>query len=286
MVEDQSIRVIGRALDILRIINLRGTPSLAEIARTLELPYPTTLRIVRALVAEGVVEREHGRKRYRVTALVQALSYGFQSHGELVTRARGHIRTLTEKVHWPISVVTRVGNAMVVRDSTSTQTPMTFSHYFPGYQVPLIQSASGRAYLAHAGQTTREALIAHLKATGTEAEIRMLGHFEHSGDMERIRTQGFAAVARTAYSANPGRTSSFAVPIFAGDDLLATLTLVFFASAMSLEKAVARYLPDVEHAAQAIGAEMLGHADCREGAMPARVGNPFGALEPRSRDAH
>lgn len=258
MAEDASIRVIGRALDILRVINLRGSPTMAEIAREVELPYPTVLRIVRALIEEGVIEREQTRKRYRSTALVQALSYGFQSHDALVTEARPHIEALTEAVHWPISVVTRVGNFMVVRDSTSTLTPMTFNHYFPGWQVPLIQSASGRAYLANASPETRDKLITHIENSGTGDDILMLKVFDSSGEAEKVREQGYAAVARTAYSANPGRTSSFAVPIFAEGNMLGTLTLVFFASAMSLDDAVSRYLGDVRRTAETIGNAMVG----------------------------
>jgi IclR family mhp operon transcriptional activator len=257
LTDDSSIRVIGRALDILRVINLQGAPTMAEIARAVDLPYPTALRIVRALIEEGVVERETTRKRYRVTALVQALSYGFQGHDVLVTKARPHIEGLTRTIHWPVSVVTRVGNFMVVRDSTSTQTPMTFNHYYPGWQVPLIQSASGRAFLAHATPEVRESLTTHIEQSGTPAEIRMLRAFETEGEAERVRAQGYAAVARTAYSANPGRTSSFAVPIFSDGEVLGTLTLVFFAAAMTLETAIERYLMQLRGAAIAIGAEMV-----------------------------
>lgn len=256
--DDASIRVIGRALDILRVINLQGAPSMAQIARAVDLPYPTVLRIVRALIEEGVVEREPARKRYRPTALVQALSYGFQSHDALVTKARPHIEHLTRNVHWPISVVTRVGNFMVVRDSTSTQTPMTFNHYYPGWQVPLIQSASGRAFLANTSRDIRDNLIAHIEDSGTEGEIRMLRAFEASGEAEKIRQQGYASVARTAYSANPGKTSSFAVPILREDEVLGTLTLVFFAAAMSTEIAVERYLPMMIETAARIGTDMIG----------------------------
>lgn len=257
--DDASIRVIGRALDILRVINLQGAPSMTHIAQAVNLPYPTALRIVRALIEEGVIEREPNRKRYRATALVQALAYGFQSHDALVTKARPHIEALTQAVHWPISVVTRVANVMVVRDSTSTQTPMTFNHYYPGWQVPLIQSASGRAFLAHTSRDIRENLIAHIEESGTEGEIRMLRAFESTGESEKIRQQGYAAMARTAYSANPGRTSSFAVPIFCEDEVLGTLTLVFFAAAMTLDAAVTRYLPQVRETAARIGTEMIGN---------------------------
>lgn len=256
MNKQSSIRLIARALDVLRVINRLGSPSMVEIAGAVDLPYPTTLRIVRALIDEGVIEREPSRKRYRATPLILGLSYGFQTHDALVTTARPHIIALTEQVHWPISIVTRVGRHMVVRDSTSTRTAMTFNHYFPGWQVPLVQSASGRAYLAHTTPQTQEQLIAHVETSGSEGEIRMLRAFESTGQAEQIRKQGYASVARTDYSANPGRTSSFAVPIFQGDDLLGTLTLVFFASAMSIEDAVDRYLPHVRHTAEVIGREM------------------------------
>ena len=232
---------------------------MTQIAQAVDLPYPTALRIVRALIEEGVIEREPARKRYRATALVQALAYGFQSHDALVTKARQHIEALTRAVHWPISVVTRVANFMVVRDSTSTQTPMTFNHYYPGWQVPLIQSASGRAFLAHTNRDIRENLVAHIEESGTEGEIRMLRAFESTGESEKIRRQGYAAMARTAYSANPGRTSSFAVPIFCEDEVLGTLTLVFFAAAMTLDDAVTRYLPQVQETAVKIGTEMIGN---------------------------
>lgn len=260
MAEDASIRVIGRALNILRVISLQGAPTMSEIALAVDLPYPTVLRIVRALAEEGVIEREPTRKRYRVTAMVQALSYGFQSHDVLVSKARPHIEGLTRTVHWPASIVTRAGNFMVVRDSTSTQTPMTFNHYFPGWQVPLIQSASGRAFLAHACPTVREELVAHLEASGTVEEVRMLRAFEANGEPDKIRAQGYAAVARTAYSANPGRTSSFAVPIFCEGEVLGTLTLVFFAAAMSLNDAIERYLMQVRGVAISIGTEMIGQS--------------------------
>ncbi|MCJ2183590.1 helix-turn-helix domain-containing protein [Novosphingobium sp. 1949] len=248
--------MIGRALDILRIINLQGSPSLVEITRAVDLPYPTVLRIVRALVEEGVIEREPARKRYRPTAMVQALSYGFQNHDALVAAARAHIEALTRAVHWPVCLVTRVGNMMVVRDSTSTQTPLTFDHYYPGWQIPLIQSASGRVFLAYTDRERRLAMIDHIAATGSKSVVQMLRDFEETGEADLIREQGYATVARIPFSSNPGRTSSFAVPIHANGTLLGALTLVFFANAMTPEEASAKYFDAVLGTAQAIGREM------------------------------
>lgn len=256
MAGDSSIRVIGRALEILRVINLRDSPSLAEIARTVDLPYPTVLRIVRALVEEGFVEREPSRKRYRPTAQVQALSCGYQSHDALVACARPHMEALTAIVHWPIGLATRSGDMMIVRDSTSDQTPLTFDDYYPGWQFPLLASASGRVCLAHMDGKALDALIRHVEATASHDEACMLRLFHDSGEAREIRKNGFAAISRLAHSSNPGRASSFAVPIFDGEDLLGTLFLVFFAAAMTMDVALATYLEPVLECARRIGKEM------------------------------
>lgn len=257
MDQDKSIRSISRALAILRAINRAGSLTLTEIARAVDVPYPTALRIVRALVEEGVVEREPDRKRYRPTALVQGLSYGFQNHDQLVVTARPQIVALTQELHWPISIVTRVGNAMVVRDSTSTQTPLTFNHYYPGWQVPLTVSASGRVFLAYSPPEVRRELIEYYRVDTNGADVMMLKAFDEHGEAERIIAQGYAAVARTGYSANPGKTSSIAVPLFIGDELSGTLTLVFFAAAMSLDEAIERFVSPLQETATRIGNDMV-----------------------------
>lgn len=254
--QDTPIRSISRALAILRVINREGSVSLMEIAKAVDLPYPTTLRIVRTLVEEGVIEREPTRKWYRPTALIQSLAYGFQNNDQLVTVARPHIVALTEKVHWPISIVTPVGNVMVVRDSTSTMTSFTFNHYYPGWQVPLTVSASGRVFLAHASPEVRRDLIAYYASHGSEGDVATLYAFEQQGEMERICAQGYATAARNAYSASPRRTSSVAVPVFQEGELLGSLTMVFFAAAMPLNQAVERFVPSLQVTASAIGADM------------------------------
>ena len=256
MEQDSSIRSISRALAVLRAINRAGSMPMTEIAKAVNIPYPTALRIVRTLVEEGVIEREEHRKWYRPTALIQGLSYGFQNHDLLVVAGRPHIVALTHDVQWPISIVTRAGHSMVVRDSTSTLTPFTFNHYYPGWLVPIPVSASGRAFLANSPPEVYRELITYYESHGAEGEVAILRTLERQGEAERIRQQGYAVVTRTAYSANPGKTSSIAVPLFQGDKLLGTLTLVFFAAAMPVAQAVARFVEPLRETAQLIGADM------------------------------
>jgi IclR family mhp operon transcriptional activator len=259
--KDGSIRAISRAIAVLQAINRQGALSLTEIARSAEIPHPTATRIVRTLIDEGLIEQEPSRKRYRPTALIQTLSCGFQNHDRLVTIARPHIVRLTRMIDWPISVVTRVGQAMVVRDSTSTLTSLTFSNYYPGWQVPLLPSASGRVYFAHASAEEQQELLKQYRQNQQGIDPLTLREFESGAAVVKIREQGYAAVSRTHYSANPGRTSSIALPLFEGDALLGSLAMVFFANAVSVPDAIKRFLAPLRETAAQISREMSESSD-------------------------
>lgn len=241
---------------MLQAINRNGSLTLTQIARSADLPYPTATRIVRTLIDEGLIEQEPSRKRYRPTALVQTLSCGFQNHDRLVSTARPHIVALTRLVDWPVSVVTRVGQAMMVRDSTSAMTSLTFNNYYPGWQVPLLASASGRVYFAHASAEEREDLLKNYRSDSPSFDVLTLREFRDGTMAEDIRAKGYAAVARTGYSANPGKTSSLAVPLFENDALLGSLAIVFFATAVSVDAATQRLLGPLQQAADAIRADL------------------------------
>lgn len=230
-----------KSIHVIQAINLHGALSLTEIAQSAGVPLPTAYRIVNTLLREGLIERETGRKRYRATALIQTLSCGFQNHDRLVSVARPITAAFTDKHHWPLTLVTRVGDKMVVRYSTNDRTTLTFNNYFPGWQIPLFASASGQAFLAFAEETERRRLLDQSQATSAQDAL-MLRQFEDGSAVRRIREQGYAAVTKSHFSANPGKTSSFAVPIFDGETLVASLAVVFFANAMTLEKAISTLL--------------------------------------------
>ncbi len=252
----ESIRAISRSVHVLQAINRHGSPTLTEIAESVGLPYPTVSRIVHTLHDEGLIEREPHRKRYRPTALVQTLSCGFQDHDRLVSVARPHMVALTRAIDWPVSIATRVGQSMMVRDSTSAMTSMTFNNYYPGWQVPLLTSASGRVYLAHAPDAERASMLRYLAEGDHKVDPLVLREFRDGDVVQAIRAASYATAARTDFSANPGKTSSIAVPLFEGDTLLGSLAIVFFASAISVQAATERLLEPLRQTARAIQADL------------------------------
>ena len=252
------IRSICRSIAVMQAINRHGSLSLMAIAKEAEVPYPTACRIVQTLLFEGLIEREPARKRYRPTALVHTLSHGFQDDNRLVLAARSHIVELTKKLGWPISVCTRVGSRMMVRDSTHALTSLTLNNYHPGYTLPILESGAGRTYLGFAGEAERATVLAGLRAQAEEQQLgtEMLSLFESGFMVEEVRRLGYGAKGHNRFTENPGKTSSIAVPIFEGEELAGSLSLIFFASAMKIEEAARRYLDDMRRAAAAVGADM------------------------------
>ncbi|QLC26355.1 helix-turn-helix domain-containing protein [Parasphingopyxis algicola] len=250
------IRAITRGLEVLRIISFGGSMNMAEIARSSRLPYPTVCRIVNTLVSDGYVEREPARKRFRVTGLVQSLSHGFQNDSRLVEVSRSHLVRLTKTLEWPMIVATRLGSSMIVRDGTHELTSLTLSHYYPGFTFPILDSASGRAYLAYCSPEEREACLRGIEVVEGSDCKHAINLARKHGDLEKIRQDGFATRDRNSFTSPPGKNSSIAAPIFNGSEVCGALALVFFATAMPMKAAIERYASEIKEGAKAISKEL------------------------------
>lgn len=250
------IRAISRGLAVLQAVNRGGAISMMEIARSSQVPYPTACRIVQTLLHEGMIEREPSRKRYRSTALVQSLASGFHDDSRLVAIARPHIEALCKKLLWPISVTSRVGGHMMVRDSTHTMTTLTLNNYYPGFTLPLMECSSGQAYMAFCSNEEREQLLEGLRTIDGAAERMATLLLSNDKLLTDIRHNGYATQARNAYTANPGKTSSIAIPVFRSGEVVGALVVIFFAVAMPMEKAIEKFVGPLSETAQAVSAEL------------------------------
>lgn len=249
------IRAITRAIAALRAINRQGSLSMMQISRAIDLPYPTACRIVQTLLQEGLIEQEPARKYYRPTAMVISLSCGFQRDNRLITLARRHITALTSRIGWPVSITVREGNQMVLRDSTHANTSLTFDQYYPGFALPILESASGKLALSHASQSERTSIL----ESERHAEHLDRGTYMSGGimlDSDTILKQGYALNGRNDHSFTPGKTASIAVPIFRDGEFEAALTMVFFVAAMKIQTAIERYLSDILEVASCISADL------------------------------
>jgi len=251
------IRSISRSISVLQAINRAGDLSLMEIAKRAKVPYPTACRIVQTLMHENLIEREPTRKHYRPTALVQSLSSGFQVRSRLVTVARKHIVSLTKQHGWPVSLATRVGQSMVIRDSTHSLTSQTFNNYYPGYTLPILECAAGKAYLAYASDDEREMIIQGIRNSDVKCDDMTMKLLESGGLVADIRKAGYAVKGRNRYTETPGKTSSIARPIFGSQGVVGSIVLIFFSSAMKIGDAVTKYDDDLRFTAEQISRDLI-----------------------------
>lgn len=247
------IRALSRGLEVLSGISRDGPISLMQIAKGNGLPYATACRIVQTLVHEGLIERGAGRKLYRVTPLVQSLSTGFQKEDMLARIARPHLEELCDTIKWPVSCATRVGTRMVLRETTHSMTSLTFSNYYAGFTLPIAECATGKAYLAFCGEDERGTVIDGWRATDNETAHAGLLLTTDEGALDLVREQGYAIQTRNNYNAEPGKTSTIAVPIVTKSGrLVGSLGAIYFASAMSPGAAATQFLRPIQDAAERI----------------------------------
>jgi IclR family mhp operon transcriptional activator len=235
--KDAPVRSISRCIQVLRTINEHSSMSMTEISRTTSLPYGTTCRIVESLLFEGLIEREQFRPRYRPTALVHSLSQGFQNYDALVAAAHPHIVELTRQQLWPVAITTRVGQSMIVRDSTHALTSMTFHLYHPGYNVPIMGTAPGRCYLSFAPEDESARTLTDLRGTPQYEGDEYASLMESGKYFEQVRAQGYATKLGNQYTQTPGKTSSIGAPVFKDGQLIAVMILSYFTSTMRMSTA-------------------------------------------------
>lgn len=247
-----AVRALSRGIAVLKAINLRGTLTLTEIGELCAIPYATASRISQTLVAEGLIARDPGGKRFRATGLVRTLAQGFQGSGRLATAGRPHILSLTRKIGWPVSITTRIGPDMVVQDSSHSHTTMAFSCPDPGYSLPVLECASGIAHLCSLPEEQFQDILAGLRVIDTPHLRHALERLSEGDLRAQVRAHGFATRSNVPFTRHPGRTSAIAVPLFDKGRAAGAVTLIYFASALRMAEAVNRFLPDLRDAVSAI----------------------------------
>jgi IclR family mhp operon transcriptional activator len=252
--EKGNIRAISRGLDVLRAINQHRSLSMMAISKICGIPYPTAGRIIETLLAEELIEREPTRKRYRPTVKVKALSVGYQDVDELAHAARPHIEHLTRDLRWPISVCRRVGMSMMICESTHAIAPFTLNMYHPGYTMPIFGSSSGKVYLAYCNEADRGAIMQQL-AELSQGSLERINK-ALSKEIELIRENGYGTYDRLRHTANPGKTSAISLPVMLHGKIQGTMTLAFFASSMTMRKAIDTFMPKLVQTAKVIEADL------------------------------
>ncbi|MBN8991945.1 MAG: helix-turn-helix domain-containing protein, partial [Rhizobiales bacterium] len=202
------VRAIERGLAVLQDLSLYKGAHPQQIARRLDLPRPTVVRLLETLEGLGFVERSPSDGSWHPTLYVRSLSDGYNDEAWVRECAAPEIELLGKQVLWPVDLHTLQADMMLVRESTHRTSPFSIQHGLVGTRLPLLQTSSGRAFVSFCPDEERDAIIDRLSRHPAPENAL-------ARDPQRI-AQLVATTRRQGYGLRCGElipaTNSFSVP--------------------------------------------------------------------------
>ncbi|MFZ4479079.1 MAG: IclR family transcriptional regulator domain-containing protein [Rhodoferax sp.] len=243
-----TMRGADRTLRVLRALNEHNGSNVSEIAGYTQISRPALYRILSSLCLQGYVRRRSEPELYELTPLVRSLSDGYREEDWLRQAAVPVIEALQLEVVWPTDLATFHGNAMYLRETTRRKSPMTIDGVTVGLRLPMLRSATGKAYLAACPEAEQALILTNLRSTGNPDDA--LSH-----DSRFVKNL-VATTRRLGYGERQedwiAKTGAIAIPVRQQGRVLACLNITFIASVLTPKEAAARYLGKMQAAAKAI----------------------------------
>jgi DNA-binding IclR family transcriptional regulator len=252
--ERPAFQVLDRTFAILDLFDEeRPEWTATEIARTLDLPVPTTHRILMALKQRGYVSQHEETKRFRLG--VGALHLGDRAHASVDLRSlsRPVLKRLSRETGETalLTVVAPGGSRGVCLERVETAQPLRLSVQ-PGRRVPLHAGSSQKALLAFLPEDAVERVLS--QPLERLCEHTIVDPSVLRAEVAHIRELGWA---RSAEETNLG-VSGIAIPVLSERGTVVCAIGIAGPSARLADARIASVFRQVAAAAEEI-ATPLGH---------------------------
>jgi IclR family transcriptional regulator, mhp operon transcriptional activator len=263
----KTIRALDRGLEVLAFIQASRAASLHDMHLATGLPKATLIRIIATLDQRGLVWQRIADGAFLPSHLLTERARQFNDEDHLVEIASPVMERLCRKVNWPsILAVPRLDCMAVIE----TNQPRAYFSHIPlgpiGFRVNMLRSATGRAYLAFCNETERQAMLLRLRqslepgnfiAGKPEMVQRLLDETRRLG--YGARTPDFGGHFEKSRREWNDERESIAVPIWAGDEVIAVLNLTWMNRVATIHQIVDTHLPRLTEAAREISVKMMEH---------------------------
>jgi IclR family mhp operon transcriptional activator len=240
MDDRQEVKSLKKALRVLKVMNQKGDATVSDIAGAIGVPRTTAYRLLETLATEGYIERQPHSPYYRLTSEVLQLASGFQNQHLLLEIAQPLIVDLGAKIGWSVSLSTPRAAEMITRITTNHDTALALDRYMIGHGVPMLHATTGFCYLAFCTDIEREIVVGMARASGDP--LQSLAHHKEKLDtaLQRVRTRGFCNLEFSQY-----REGNVGVPLMAGERPLGGIVMRYIKSAMTGQRLVNEYIPQL-----------------------------------------
>jgi IclR family transcriptional regulator, mhp operon transcriptional activator len=164
---------------------------------------------------------------------------------------------LLKKVIWPTDLAAFDGKGMLIRETTHKFSPLSNHRSMVGVRWPVLSSSLGRAFFCYSDEKTRASILRVLQASDDPAD-RVAKDHTHVENLIRVtRERGYAqSIDETAQG-----ISSIARPVFYRGQVVASINMVFFSSALSPGLAADKHLSDINQAVAELEENLLDSSD-------------------------
>jgi IclR family mhp operon transcriptional activator len=153
------VEAVRRAFALLEELNRQRINSVQHLHKATALPKSTIVRLLETLRLLGYVANDPRQGGYQVTSGVRTLSSGFHGDPLVVEAARSWAIEFTRRHKLPIGDAVLDRDAMVVRFSTTRDSPMSPFHATVNMRLPLLTRAMGRSYIAFCPAAERNYIL-------------------------------------------------------------------------------------------------------------------------------
>ncbi|GAA4026696.1 DNA-binding transcriptional regulator [Actimicrobium antarcticum] len=252
----KTLRGLTRGLDLLRVLNAveHGRASIADLSSGTGLHRATVRRLLETFIADGYVRRSESDDRYQLTLKVRELSEGFTDVEWISKISTPIMGELMQKVVWPSDLSTLSGDAMIIRETTHRFSPLSFHRSMVGRRLPILLTASGRAYFAFCGDDEREQIVQMLRSQDDE-QGRLAADARFTANLvKRVRADGFSS--NEGDWATEKKVGAIALPVISQGRVVACLNIIYLSRALSTKDAVRKYGSALQEAVTKITNQM------------------------------
>lgn len=239
--EYKTVRGLVRGLSLLNLMNRSdGGARIRELAEQSGIHRTTVKRLLETLIEAGYVRQSFSDDSYQLTLKVRELSEGFRDEQWISQLAAPLLGELMQAVVWPTDICTFDVDAMVVRETTHKFSRLSFHRNMVGRRLPMLRSATGRAYLAFCPENERQSILTLLQSRDDEqGELARDRNYVHSV-LSRTRHRGYGY--NYGDWGEEGKIAAIALPIKSKGRVLGCLNLIYIKQAMTIEEAEKKYL--------------------------------------------
>jgi IclR family mhp operon transcriptional activator len=255
----KSVDALRRGLTVMHAIEQSSAVTLAELHLQTGIPKASLLRILKTLIESGWVVRNELERRFMPAA--SPGDSGLHTHwrSRLSALAAPVRTTLERRIPWPTDLAVRDGTSMLILDAHRPINGLAVNYRVLGFRPSMVVSSLGRCYLAFCPDDERRSLMALLARTSAIALDRTV---LREDAIQRLiatgRAQGYCSRDPSELgSESPERFGAIAVPVFAGGQLLASLSCAWLPKVTDEPSIVAQCLSALRDAAQLIGERAL-----------------------------